>query len=104
MPTRKQIEELIQSDPNDVFLQYALAKVCVMEGDVEYGLAQFQSVIDRNPDYVAAYFQKGQVLAEHGRIEEAREIVTAGIQVARKNGDRHAESEMAGFLDALGDL
>ena len=102
MPTRKQLEQLLESDPDDVFLQYALAKACVTEGDLETGLIKFQKVIDGHPEYVPAYFQKGQALAEQGRAVEARSILTQGIQAARQAGDRHAESEMTEFLEAIG--
>jgi thioredoxin-like negative regulator of GroEL len=101
LPTARQLEQLLESDPNDVFLQYALAKARIGEGDVEAGLAQFQTVIDGHPDYVPAYFQKGQTLAERGRIEEARVILASGIQIARKVGDGHAEREMTEYLDTL---
>ncbi len=102
MPSRKQLEQLLESDPDDVFLQYAVAKACVSEGDVETGLSRFQAVIDSHPEYVAAYFQKGQALVERGRIAEARDILQLGIAAARKTGDRHAESEMTAFLEATG--
>jgi thioredoxin-like negative regulator of GroEL len=102
LPSRKQLEQLLESDPDDVFLQYALAKACVSEGDVETGLLKFQAVIDGHPDYVPAYFQKGQALAEQGRNLEARSVLTQGIAAARRAGDRHAESEMTEFLEALG--
>jgi thioredoxin-like negative regulator of GroEL len=101
LPTVRQLEDLLQSDPDDVFLQYALAKARIAEGDLEAGLAQFQTVIDRHPDYVPAYFQKGQALAERGRIEEARDVLVSGIQIARKVGDGHAEREMTEFLESL---
>jgi len=102
LPNRKQLEQLLESEPDDVFLQYAVAKACVSEGDVETGLSRFQSVIDGHPEYVPAYFQKGQALAERGRVVEARDILRLGIEAARKSGDRHAESEMTEFLEALG--
>jgi thioredoxin-like negative regulator of GroEL len=101
LPTRKQLEQLLESDPDDVFLQCALAKACVSEGDLETGLLRFQAVIDGHPDYVPAYFQKGQALAEQGRTDDARAILTQGVQAARQAGDRHAESEMTEFLEAL---
>jgi predicted Zn-dependent protease len=101
LPNRKQLEQLLESEPDDVFLQYAVAKACVSEGDVEAGLSRFQSVIDGHPEYVPAYFQKGQALAERGRVVEARDILKLGIEAARKSGDRHAESEMTEFLEAL---
>ena len=102
LPTRKQLEQLLESDPDDVFLQYALAKACVSEGDLEVGLSKFQEVIDRHPEYVPSYFQKGQALAEQGRAVEARTVLTQGIYAARHAGDRHAEAEMTEFLEALG--
>jgi thioredoxin-like negative regulator of GroEL len=101
LPTARQLEQLLESDPDDVFLQYALAKACVNEGNVERGLAQYQSVIDRHPDYVPAYFQKGQTLAERERTDEARVVLTQGIKIARKVGDGHAEREMTEFLESL---
>jgi thioredoxin-like negative regulator of GroEL len=101
LPTARQLEQLLESDPDDVFLQYALAKARISEGNIEAGLAQFQAVIDRHPDYVPAYFQKGQALAERGRTDEARQVLIKGIQIARKVGDGHAEREMTEFLDSL---
>jgi predicted Zn-dependent protease len=96
------LEYLLESEPDDVFLQYALAKACMSEGDVETGLIKFQAVIDLHPDYVPAYFQKGQALAERGKPAEARDVLTQGIHAARRTGDRHAESEMREFLEMLG--
>jgi thioredoxin-like negative regulator of GroEL len=101
LPTAQQLEQLLESDPDDVFLLYALAKARISEGDVEAGLDQFQAVIDRHPDYVPAYFQKGQALAERGRTEEARAVLVDGINVARKVGDGHAHREMTEFLESL---
>ena len=101
MPTRAQLEELLKSEPDDTFLLYALAKACVGEGDVESGLQQFDDVLRRDPKHVAAYFQKGQVLAENGRTEAAREVIVQGIAAAQEVGDDHAEEEMRGFLDSL---
>ncbi len=101
MPTRAQLEELLKSDPEDTFLLYAHAKACVNEGDVAKGLSQFEEVLKRDPKHVAAYFQKAQVLAEHSETNEARQVVTQGIEVAHEVGDAHAEEEMRGFLASL---
>ncbi len=68
---------------------------------MEVGLAQFQAVIDQHPDYVPAYFQKGQALADRGRTDEARAVLIGGINVVRKVGDGHAEREMTEFLETL---
>ena len=101
MPKREQLEELLKSDPDDVFLQYGLAMTYVAEGDTAQGLEQLAAIIGNHPDYVAAYFQRGQLLADEGEIEDAREVITLGIEAARRVKDSHAESEMLGFLEML---
>ncbi|MBM83326.1 MAG: hypothetical protein CMJ78_22420 [Planctomycetaceae bacterium] len=101
MPKREQLEELLKSDPDDIFLQYGLAMAYVSEGNTAKGLEQLVNVIENNPDYVAAYFQRGQLLADQGETDAARDIVARGIEVARRVGDAHAESEMTGFLEML---
>ena len=93
--------EMLESDPDDVFLQYAVAMACRSEGDAPEALNRFGQVIEGHPDYVPAYFQKGQLLAETGETEAARQILTDGIAAAVKTGDSHAEGEMTEFLDSL---
>ena len=101
MSRREQLEELLETDPDDVFLLYALALEYVSAGDVSVGLQKLAELTDRNPDYVAAYFRRGQILADQNEVDDAREILTRGIEVARKTGDAHAEREMSEFLDTL---
>ena len=101
MSKREKLQEMLKSDPDDVFLHYALAMTYVSDGDSAKALSGLQDVIDRNPDYVAAYFQKGQTLAREGRTDAAREVLARGIEAARRVGDSHAEAEMTGFLETL---
>jgi thioredoxin-like negative regulator of GroEL len=101
LPTRQQLEELLRSEPDDLFLRYALAKACVSEGNLESGLEEFRAVLKKDPDYVPAYFQMAQALADAGQTEPARETLTSGIAVARRVKDAHAEAEMTGYLEML---
>ncbi|MCH7688869.1 MAG: tetratricopeptide repeat protein [Planctomycetes bacterium] len=101
MPRREQLEKMLEADPDDVFLNYALALACIAEGETADGLDRLSQVIDRDPKYVAAYFQSGQVLAETGETDAAREIVARGVEVAQTVGDSHAEMEMTAFLESL---
>jgi hypothetical protein len=45
--------------------------------------------------------QAGRALARLGRDDEARATYRAGIAVAERQGDAHAASEMAGFLEGM---
>ena len=95
------MEELLKADPEDLFLQYALAMACLSDGETTQGLEGLEEVINRDPDYVAAYFQKGQALASEGETAAAKSALDRGIDVARKIGDSHAEAEMRAFLEEL---
>jgi len=54
-----------------------------------------------NPNYVAGYFQFGQLLARTGRVEEARKLLSDGIVVSQRSGDTHARDEMQAALTLL---
>jgi thioredoxin-like negative regulator of GroEL len=101
MSRREQLEEMLRADPDDVFLNYALAMECAGAGEIDDALERLDGVIARDPDYVAAYFQKGQILAREGETDAASEVLRKGIETARRTGDTHAEGEMAGFLEAI---
>jgi len=94
---------MLEAQPADSFLHAALAQECVWLGEREEGLTRLRGVITRFPDYHAAHFQLAQLLSESGQIQEAKQIVQSGIQVAKTAGDEHAVSEMTGFLEMLGE-
>ena len=101
MSRREKLQEMLKSDPDDIFVRYALAMTYASEGDSAAALEGLQDVVDRDPEYIAAYFQRGQILAREGDTEAAREVLARGIEAARRVGDGHAEAEMTGFLEAL---
>lgn len=102
MPSRREkIEALLVDDPRDAFLRYSLAMELDKEGAHERSLETLRGLMGDEPPYVPAFFMAGQQLARLDRGEEARPIVTAGIDAARLQGDDHAASEMTGFLATL---
>jgi predicted Zn-dependent protease len=99
---RLMLEESLAEDPNDRFLRYGLALLCLREGDVEEGRHRLESLIDEDPDHqVAAYQQLGQSYAELGDGEAARAILATGIAKARAAGDWHAAAEMEQLIASL---
>ena len=101
MPSREQLEQLLADDPTDVFLVYAVAMAWASEGDADQAIERLGKLLEEQPDYVPAWFQRGQLLAGADRVQEAREVLVEGIGVARRVGDAHAEGEMAEFLESL---
>jgi tetratricopeptide (TPR) repeat protein len=101
MPGIHDIEALLESEPDDVFLNFGRAMALVSAGRHEDALRGFERTIGLDRNYVPAHFQRGRLLASLGREKEAREGLEEGIRVARAVGDRHAAGEMEEFIEAL---
>lgn len=102
MTRREKLEQMLEKSPQDTFLNFGLAMELAKEGMTEEALARFDRVIQIDPSYLTAYFQKGSTLINAGRVPDARNALSAGIVAARSRGDSHAESEMQAMLDTLG--
>ncbi len=101
MPTRDQLLTLLEANPADEFLQYAVAMACASEGNEEEAAERLKALCDANPNHVSAWFQRGQILNKLDETDEAREVLQTGIETAQRVGDSHAEAEMRAFLDML---
>jgi predicted Zn-dependent protease len=91
----------LEQEPNDSFTRYAVALEYM--GLKEYHVAQryLAEVRERDPDYVATYYQLGQVYTALEDWDRAEETYAAGIAAGRKMGDLHAVSELQAALDEL---
>ena len=85
MATRlQQLQQMLEQEPKDEFLQYAIAIEYFSANNFEKALTCFKSILNSNPDYLAVYYQTGKCLEELKRPEEARDIYTRGIELAQK--------------------
>ena len=104
MSSSKRLDFLLKmtsSDKADSFTWYALALEYKSLARVEDALATFQSLRQRDVDYVPMYLMCGTMLVEAGRRDDAKEWLTSGLAIARKKGDGHAAGEIEGALNAL---
>jgi Tfp pilus assembly protein PilF len=92
---------MLKSSPEDPFLHYGLAMEYRRTGELDRALACLTDALAGDANYVAAYFHRGQILAEQGNTEAARQVLREGIAVAQRTGDAHAAGEMTGLLDTL---
>lgn len=98
---RQKLEDFLVQNPNDAFSRYGIALECVREGDLAAAETHFRTLIQSNPDYVPGYQMYAQTLAQNERREDAKSILTQGIQAALRQGNQHARSEMEGLLAEL---
>jgi Flp pilus assembly protein TadD len=91
----------IDTNPGDTFARYALALEFARAGESNKAWEHFRYLLDHHPDYWAAYYQAGTLLADQGRTEEARQVFEQGIEVTRRLGQTHALSELEAALQGL---
>ena len=94
----RQLQQMLQKEPNDAFLLYALALEYKKINDSANALAYLDRVISIDPGYCYAYHQQGLVHESSGDLAAARQAYSAGIEAARKKGDAHARQEIESAL------
>lgn len=97
----EKLQLMLQTEPDDTFLRYALAMELRSLGRFEECLETFQSLMTE-AHHVPAFFMAAQTWAELGRLNEARQALRDGIALARSQGDHHAAGEMSELLASLG--
>ncbi|HZD31406.1 MAG TPA: tetratricopeptide repeat protein [Candidatus Angelobacter sp.] len=95
------LQQILKQDPNDAFARYALGLEYSGSGDAEAALSEFSQLLSAHPGYTNGYFMAAQVLDRAGRLDEARAMLTQGIESARQANNRHALSEMEAMLEDL---
>lgn len=91
--------ELLEGDPRDVFLNYALGIEYASvnnSGDAE---SQFRKVLEIDPEYLPVYYQLGKLMERLGRNPAALTHYKCGLEKARLSKDKSAgEFEEAIFM------
>ena len=96
-----QLLKMLELQPNDPFLVYALAMEEKKSGDHAAALARFENVISLDPGYCYAYYQQGLTHEMMGDTEAAKAAYERGIAAAKTKGDAHAQGEIQAALDML---
>lgn len=96
----ERIRALCAARPGEPFAWYSLA---MEEWKTEPSSAQatFARLLSEFPRYLPSYYQYGKLLAERGDPARAREVLRAGMALARETGDGHALSELSAALEQL---
>ena len=104
MSRLEKIRALLQADPQDTFLRYALAMELKSTNQYDESRQVFEDLMRGSPPHVPSFFMCGQMFVEQELVNDARSVLRVGIEEARKQGDSHAAGEMSEFLSSLGGL
>ncbi len=101
MDRTDQLRKFIEAQPDEPFPRYALALELKGKGDTAGAARELGELLQRTPDYLAAYLQLGLLLQPLGQSDEARATLQRGQEVARKKGDTHTLSELTAALETI---
>lgn len=90
------LQGLLEESPDDPFLLFAIAKEYEKHSEDDRALAYYQQLRQTNPHYVGLYYHLGKLYERREHWEQALDTYRSGMEVARKAGDQHALSELAG--------
>jgi Tfp pilus assembly protein PilF len=94
-PTRKeQLLTMLAAEPEDVFLNYGLAMEYLSTDNFNEAEMQFKKVLSINPNYLACYYQLGQVNEKLDNIDTALTYYKQGIELAKSQGNNKALGEL----------
>jgi tetratricopeptide (TPR) repeat protein len=85
-------------DPSDEFTRFAIAMEHANAGRNVEAKDWFQQILASNERYIGVYYHLGKTLERMGQPDEARQVYTRGIALARSMNDHHAASELEGAL------
>lgn len=89
-----QLFEFLETSPNDPFILYAIASEYMKLKDFDKAQDYFQELLVKRPDYVGTYYHFGKLYELMGRPDDALDIYSNGMLVAKKANDLHAFSEL----------
>ncbi len=90
----EQLIQLLENQPGESFLLFALAKEYINMGQPEEALGWFAKLEQTDPDYVGMYYHYGKTLQSTGQRDVAAAVFTRGIEKARQHRDLHALAEL----------
>ncbi|PHN07505.1 tetratricopeptide repeat protein [Flavilitoribacter nigricans] len=103
MDRLEKLLHFLGENPGDNFILFAIAKEYEKMGDDDRALTYFEKLREENAAYVGLYYHLGKLWERKAEPAKAFRIYTQGMDIARRAGDQHALSELAGARLILGD-
>lgn len=99
----EKIKEYLKKNPNDSFLQHALALEYIKLGDDGAARTLFEAILLHSPDYIGSYYHLGKLLERNHLQQLAIEWYEKGMNAAKKAADNHAYNELRAAREEMED-
>ncbi len=94
LPRKEMIVDMLVKEPNDVFLNYALAMEYLASADFNEAGNRFNKVLYIQPDYLPCFYQLGQLNEKLGNNEIAISFYKQGVELAKLQNNIKALGEL----------
>ncbi len=94
LPRKELIFDMLVKEPNDVFLNYALAMEHLSAEEFKEADTQLKKVLDIKADYLPCYYQLGQLNEKLGNTDLALSYYKQGIDLAKSQNNTKALGEL----------
>lgn len=91
---KEQLLNLLEDDPKDPFIKYALGLEYIKEQNHEQALPYFEDVLTNHEEYLPVYYQAAELYILLEQNEQAESCYQRGIQIAKEQEDRHTLAEL----------
>jgi tetratricopeptide (TPR) repeat protein len=88
------IQEMLSKEPNDSFLQYALALEYANAKDIEKAISIIEGLLLKNENYLGAYYQLGKYYEQTAQQDKAIASYKKGVLIAQAQKNRKTEGEL----------
>jgi len=95
------IREMLLENPNDSFLQHALALEYIKLGNDVDARSLFETLLNREPGYIGSYYHLAKLLERIAETDEAIRVYEKGMEEAKKVGDNHSLNELKSAFEEL---
>ena len=99
----EKIKEMLQQTGRDSFLEHALALEYIKIGEQSLALETFESLLQREPDYLGSYYHLGKLYETLCQTEKAITTYEDGMALAKSIKDMHSFNELRSACDELMD-
>lgn len=95
------LKAFLAENPEDSFVQHALALEYIKLGEEESARGLFEAILARDPGYIGSYYHLAKLLERQDDTEAAILWYQRGMEAAAKAGDQHALGELRSALEEL---
>ncbi|MBK9108122.1 MAG: tetratricopeptide repeat protein [Saprospiraceae bacterium] len=94
----QQLLKMLEDDPLNSFLRFAIAKEFENLQEYEKAKEFYLKILDTDPEYTGVYFHLGKIYEQCEDWNKAKEIYQKGIIKAQLTNDLHSVSELKAVL------